>query len=65
MIKIGKQDVINLIAELKLHGLSYEELAVALNKTHQTIWAWSSLSTKRVPCKSDFLVLKRLLERKK
>ena len=60
MKKIVKEEIVRVILELKKMGYSEEELAVALNKTQQTIWAWGSFATKRVPCKSDYEVLKRM-----
>ena len=68
MEKIKKEDVIKLMTELKAKGYSNPELAVMLNRSTQTIWCWSSEAMpKRVPAKSDYEVLKRLLvkERKK
>jgi len=61
--KIDKTEVVSLMAKLK-EKYRNEELACMLDRTTQSIWAWSSNSTKRVPCKSDYLVLKRLLNGK-
>ncbi len=60
MKKIPKNEVVNTIADLKAKGYSLEELAVMIGKTQQTLWAWSSSITKRIPGKSDYEVLKRL-----
>ena len=62
MDKILKEDVIKLMAELKVKGYKNEELAVMLNRSAQTIWCWSSdAMPHRIPSKSDYEVLKRLL----
>ena len=60
MQKISKEEVIKLIKDLRVK-YTQEELGVMLGRTTQTIWAWSSNSTKRIPAKSDYEVLKRLL----
>lgn len=60
MQKIPKNEIVNVIAELKAKGYSLEELAVMLGRTQQTLWAWSSISTNRVPAKGDYELLKRL-----
>jgi len=61
MKKIEKKEVIKLMADLKAKGFSNEELAVMLSRSSQTIWSWGQKENKRVPCKSDFGVLKHLL----
>ena len=61
MKRIEKAEVIALMKALKEKGYSSEELAVMLQKTTQSIWAWRSNTTKRVPCKSDWDVLNHLL----
>lgn len=60
MKKVIKEDVVKVMAELKEKGYSQEEIAVMLGRTQQTIWAYGSGATDRVPCKSDYEVLKRL-----
>ena len=60
MKKILKEEVEKVLLELKAKGYSQEELGVMLGRTQQTIWAWGSMATNRVPCKSDYEVLKRL-----
>lgn len=61
MQKITKEEIVELLKQLKEKGYGHAELAVLINRTTNTIWAWSSNATKRVPCKSDFEILKRLL----
>lgn len=60
MKKIPKEEVVKVIAELKAKGYRLEELAVALGRSNQTLWAWSSPATDRVPGLSDYSVLKRM-----
>lgn len=60
MEKILKTEVIKVINELRIKGYRLEELAVALGRSNQTLWAWSSEATQRVPSKSDYEVLKRM-----
>ncbi len=60
MKKIPKNEIVNMIAELKKKGYSLEELAVMIGKTQQTLWAYSSMATDRVPCLSDYRALKSL-----
>ena len=62
MKHIEKAEVIKLMGDLKAKGYSNPELAVMLNRSSQTIWCWSSgIMPKRIPAKSDYEVLKRLL----
>ena len=64
MEKIKKEDVIKLMADLRVKGYTQEELGVALGRSGQTIWCWSSPTMpKRVPCKSDYEVLNHLLKK--
>ena len=63
MERIKKEDVIKLMADLKAKGYTSEELAVMLQRTTQSIWAWRSKATKRIPCKSDWEVLNHLLKK--
>ena len=64
MEQIKKADVIKLIADLRAKGFTQEELGVALGRSGQTIWCWSSdTMPKRVPCKRDYEVLIHLLEK--
>ncbi len=60
MNKIPKSEVIKVIAQLREMGYSHEHLAVALNKTSQSIWRWSSLQSKATPDKANYEVLKRM-----
>lgn len=60
MNKIPKEEIVKVMAELRVKGYSNEKLAVMLDRTSQTIWRWQSPITKSVPCKSDYEVLKRL-----
>ena len=46
--------------QLREMGYSNEMLAVALNKTGQSIWRWSSMASKATPDKANYEVLKRL-----
>ena len=62
MKKALKSDVIKLLEDLKEKGLSREELAVAIGKSSQTIYDWGQADKPRVPGKSDYEVLKRLLK---
>jgi hypothetical protein len=64
MAKVIKEEIIRVIKELKDKGHSPEELAVMLGRSHQTIWAWGSLASNRVPCKGEYEVLKRLTIKK-
>ena len=62
MVRILKSEVIKLMADLKERGFTNEELAVMLNRSSQTVWCWSAeTQPNRIPCKSDYEVLKRLL----
>ncbi len=60
MQKVVKSEIVRVINELRLKGYRLEELAVALGRSNQTLWAWSSEATERVPGKSDYEVLKRM-----
>ena len=60
MKRIKKEEVIRLMTTLKAK-FSNEELAVMLDKSSQTLWSWGQEKNKRVPCKSDWEVLKHLL----
>jgi hypothetical protein len=60
MAKVLKGEAMKVIADLKERGYSHEKLAVLLERTQQTIWAWSSPATNRTPCRSDYEALKRL-----
>ncbi len=59
MKKISKQEVLVIMAKLKTK-YSNEELACMIEKSAQTIWSYASDTTKRIPGKSDYEVLKRL-----
>ena len=62
MKKIEKSEIVKLLADLKEKGYTQPELAVMLNRSTQTIWCWSSgAMPNRIPAKSDYNVLKRLL----
>ena len=64
-MKVIKSEVVEVMKQLKARGYGHEELAVALGKKTQTIWAWSSnapIAIKRIPDKANFTILKRLLE---
>ena len=60
MKRIPKAEVVAVMKQLREKGYRLEELAVALNRSNQTIWSWSSQATERVPSKSDYEVLKRM-----
>lgn len=60
MKKIPKEEVVKVITELKVKGYRNEDLAVALGRSCQSIWAWSSIESNRIPSKSDYEVLKRM-----
>ena len=65
MEKIKKEEIVKLIVDLKVKGYKNEDLAVMLARSVQTVWCWSSPTMpKRVPAKSDYEVLKRLLYEK-
>jgi len=61
--RIEKIEVIALMKALREKGYTQEELGVALGRTTQSIWAWGSNTTKRVPAKSDWEVLNHLLKK--
>lgn len=64
MIKPTKDETITLLKLLHKRGLTFEELAVKLGRTSQTIWAWSSPAKSqkhRIPCKMDFMALEQML----
>lgn len=64
MEKIKKADVIKLMADLKAKYRN-EELAVMIARSTQTIYCWSAPQMiNRVPSKSDYEFLKRLLYEK-
>ncbi len=63
MVKIKKEEIVKLMLELK-KKYSNEELAVMLSRSGQTIWSWGQNTNKRIPCLSDFNVLKHLLATK-
>ena len=60
MKKIPKNEVVAVMKQLREKGYRLEELAVAINRSSQSLWAWSSMATERVPSKSDYDVLKRM-----
>lgn len=66
MVKPTKAEIIKLMAELKAKGFTNEDLgsSLILDKSSQTLWAWSSPKNKRIPCKSDYEALRRLLATK-
>ena len=59
-IKVPKSEVVAVMKQLREMGYSNEQLAVALNKTGQSIWRWQSLSSQGVPDKANYEILKRL-----
>ena len=59
MQKILKSEVVKLMSALKAK-FSNEELAVMIDRSSQTLWSWGQEKNKRVPCKSDYEVLRRL-----
>lgn len=59
-VKIPKSEVVAVMKQLREKGYKLEELAVALERSNQTLWAWSSEATNRIPSKSDYEVLKRM-----
>ena len=64
MEKVTKKEVIALMAKLRAKGYKREQLAVALDRSVQTIWAWSSdneLQADRMPCKTEYDFLNNLL----
>ena len=59
MKRIKKEEVIKLMSALK-EKFSNEELAVMLSRSSATLWAWGQDNNKRIPCLSDYNVLRRL-----
>ena len=58
--KIPKSEVVAVMRQLREKGWSNEELAIKLGKTSQTIWRFQSLTSKGIPCLSDYRELKAL-----
>lgn len=66
MERITKAQAVNVLVELRLKGITQEEIAVYLGRTQQTIWAWGSdAMPKRKPCRMEFEALQKLLKEKK
>ena len=63
MKRIDKSEVLKLMADLK-EKYTNEEIAVMLERSSQTVWTWSSPTNTRIPCRSDYEVMKRLLVKK-
>jgi len=63
--KIDKAEVVSLMAKLK-EKYRNEELAVMLERSTQTIYCWGSEKmVNRIPSRSDYNVLKHLLDKSK
>ena len=66
MERVKKEEAVELFKGLKAKGITPEEIAVYMGKSHQTIWAWGSPARPtRKPSKSEMEVLRRLLTEKK
>jgi len=61
METITKDKVIKLMEALKEKGFTDAQLAVELERTTQTIWAWRSKGKYNMPCRAEFDFLNGLL----
>ena len=63
MDKIKKEDVMDIMNRIRCRGITQARVAKALGRNKMTVWAWGSGNRlKRVPCKSEYEALIKIME---
>jgi orotate phosphoribosyltransferase-like protein len=61
-LKPTKEETIILISKLQEKGLTHTEIAAKMSLSSQTVWAWSSLKTTRIPSLIDYQFMLKMLD---